>query len=77
MVADAGARQVHDRVGALERRRVEAAAGGIPRHGIGGGGAVAPHQPHHVVAVVAQLLDERGPDEAAGTGDDDAHGAAP
>ncbi len=76
LLADIGAREVHDRVDPGEVRSVEDEVGRVPRDLSSGAGRPA-HDVHHVVAARAQESRQRAADHAGSPGDGDAlwHGA--
>ncbi len=64
--------KVHDRVDALETRRVDGAGLGIPAHVVGPLGCAA-HQADDAMAVGPQSRDERRADESVGSGHEHVH----
>ena len=73
MVADPGAREVHDGLGALELGEVDGAGSWIPSYLVGGRARPA-HEAHDLVALGAQMGDEGGADEPGRAGDRNLHG---
>ena len=73
MVADPGAGEVHDGLGALELGEVDGAGSWIPGYLVGGRARPA-HEAHDLVALGAQMGDEGGADEPGRAGDCNLHG---
>ena len=73
MVADPGAREVHDGLGALKPGEVDGAGLWVPRDLVGGCARPA-HEAHDLVTLRAQMGDEGGADEPGRAGDRNLHG---